>query len=149
MAKKPIGIGVNQNISVPGLGKTTVTKINFNLPDFTDKFQSAFDKSELQNIFLELVSRFILYPFIQLKTRNIPDLVMSKKEVFCGIMLRRKWLVISVRVDNYHISSNLLELTEINDKTMPGKRWLEFRVHTEDQIEESFRLIDEIYKISP
>ncbi len=148
MAKKPVGIGATQNTSVPGQGKTAVTKMNLNLPSFTEKFQSAFDKCQLQEIFLELVNRFVLSPFIELKTRNIPDLVMSKKDVFCGIMLRRKWLIVSLRVDNYHITSNLLELTEINDKTMPGKRWLEFRVHTNDQIEEAFRLIDEISKNS-
>jgi hypothetical protein len=129
--------------------KKSIANLSAELPVFMPKFQLAFDKcdSEIRNIFLDLVNRFVTYPILR-KSVDKPDYRFSKKYVFCAIVLQRKCLLIELRVDNYNLSSTLLTFQVIKDATRPGKRWLLFRVNNENQIAEAYRLIDEVYKFS-
>lgn len=120
-----------------------------NLPVFKMNFQSSFNKCDkkIQDIFLNLVNRFALYPIVH-KTTDKPDYRLVKKHIFCEFVLLRQSLQINLRVDDHHLSSDLLILSEMKDKTKPGKKWYTFRVNDKDEIEESSNLIDKVFKFS-
>jgi hypothetical protein len=145
----PVATKEGNNMRSAEQDNKSITSLSANLPVFMPKFQLAFDKcdSEIRNIFLDLVNRFVTYPIMQ-KTVDKPDYRFTKKYVFCAIVLQRKCLLIELRVDNYHLFSNLFTLEVIKDASRPGKRWIFFRVNNENQIEEAYRLIDEVYKFS-
>jgi len=140
MSKKPVGIGVSQNVMSVGQDE-----IAANLSTKLGKFQIVYDKCspELQQIFLVLVNKFATYPVEQYATDK-PDYRFSKGGVFCCTVLQSKknCLLIQLRVDNHNISSNLLTL-EVSKDSRPGKRWLDFRVNHESQINEAFRILEE------
>ena len=131
------------------LCKTRISTMDFSLPSFKPKFQDSFDKSDsnIRDLFCSLLSRFKTYPIKQY-TVDKPDYRLCKKYIFCEIVMQRKFLLIELRVDDYHISSTSLTLNEIKDPTRPGKRWLKFHIHDEDQVDEAAKLIDEVYKFS-
>jgi hypothetical protein len=138
------------NKSTAQQDNNAIDKLCSSLPIFKSNFQSAYDKcdSKIRDIFLVLVNKFVTYPIRQY-TVDKPDYRFTKKFVFCAFVLQLKTLLIELRVDNYHLSSSLLTVNLIKDATRPGKRWLAFRVNNENQIEEAYRLIDEVYKFSP
>jgi hypothetical protein len=119
------------------------------LPVFKPKFKSSFDKCDkkIQDIFLDLVKRFTNYP-IKHNTTDKPDYRLVKKYVFCSFALHHQSIQIELRVDAHHLSSDLLILNEMKDKTKPGKKWYTFRINDKDQIEEASKLIDEVFKFS-
>ena len=82
------------------------------------------------------------------KTTDKPDYRLVKKYIFCEFVPLRQRLQINLRVDNHHLSSNLIPLNEMTDKTKPGKKWYTFRINGKDEIEEASNLIDKVFKFS-
>jgi hypothetical protein len=120
-----------------------------NLPVFKPKFQNSFDRcdKQIQDIFSDLINRFTQHPIIH-KTTDKPDYRLVKKYIFCEFVLLRQSLQINLRVDDHHLSSDLLILNEMKDLTRPGKRWYTFKVNDKGQTEEASRLIDKVFKFS-
>lgn len=160
----PLGDFMDKNNVKTGEKKSSLylhTKINTNtepdrqnqnimkLPIFKDKFQRAFDKCdpEIRDIFLDLVSKFATHPITQY-TVNKPDYRFFKNYVFCAIVIQRKCLLIELRIDAYHLSSDSLNFNEIKDATRPGNRWVTFRINDRGQVEEASDLIDQVFKFS-
>lgn len=116
---------------------------------FKPKFQHMFDNCDtrLRNIFIEIIDRLNAYHIKQYSVDK-PDYRLCKKYIFCEFVLQKKCIVIGFRVDNFALFSNIFDFKENTDLTKPGKRWLSFRVDDAGQIEETVRLILEVYNFS-
>lgn len=150
MAKKPIGIySEKNNFNVKNSESENFTQKISNLPIFPPKFKLSFDncKDDIRDIFINLIKLFEFYPIKQ-KAVDKPDYRFSKKYVFCTITIHHNSLLIELRVDNNEINSDLFILEEIKDKTKPGIKWLKFKIYNIDQLEDSFKIIDRVYKFS-
>ena len=117
------------------------------LPNFTPEFERIFDSRDLsvQDMFLDIVEKLLESPFKQYTTHK-PDYSMSKNTVFCCIFLQVKCLMVHVKVNNHRVTSNLIQLLEYKDASKAKVPYIKFKVMSNNQIDEAFRLINTAYE---